>query len=200
MRTTKPNPKLEAIVEGGVSPAAPTAKPAGAGTAEIVLFADASGAVPYAGLQASPHRRNDDSGLRPAEDGESSEMMTSSCGDHEGHVSSTACPSLQLSEGCFELMHELSNLMTNVLLNAQTLEWKLPPYSHLKRPVREVARNAQRAGELMKRMQRRCDEAGRQVQAAHYPAEPAMPPLDLTHGCDSCTSEVFPKRDDRDGR
>src|ERR1700757_3968564 len=88
------------------------------------------------------------------------EAMASSCGDSEGHAGETACPSQLPGDGCSDLLHELSNLMTGVLLNAQMLEWKLPPYSHLKRPVREVARSAQRSGELMKRLLSRCGESG----------------------------------------
>jgi len=40
--------------------------------------------------------------------------------------------------------------MTLVLMNAQVVGWKLPPYSHLKRSVREIERSAQRGGELLK--------------------------------------------------
>ncbi len=58
------------------------------------------------------------------------------------------CP----DSGCADTMHELANSMTAVLINAQVLEWKLPPYSRLKRPVREIERHAQRSGELLKRL------------------------------------------------
>ncbi|HLI63103.1 MAG TPA: hypothetical protein VKV05_06865 [Terriglobales bacterium] len=40
-------------------------------------------------------------------------------------------------------------------MNAQVLEWKLPPYSHLKRSVRELERSAQRGSEMLKRLTRR---------------------------------------------
>jgi hypothetical protein len=53
---------------------------------------------------------------------------------------------------CADLVHELANTTTAVLMNAQVLAWKLPPYSHLKRPLREIERNAHRGGELMKRL------------------------------------------------
>lgn len=53
---------------------------------------------------------------------------------------------------CADLVHELANTTTAVLMNAQVLGSKLPPYSHLKRPLREIERNAQRGGELMKRL------------------------------------------------
>jgi hypothetical protein len=84
--------------------------------------------------------------------------LSSSCGDGEGHAGATACPSYFACSGCAEVLHELANVMTGVLVHAQVLGWKLPPYSHLKRPVREVERNAQRGGELVKRLMNRCTE------------------------------------------
>jgi hypothetical protein len=54
------------------------------------------------------------------------------------------------------MLHELSNVITGVLTNAQLLGWKLPPYSHLKRSVRELERGAQRSGELLRRLKERC--------------------------------------------
>jgi len=130
------------------------------------------------------------------------EVMVSSCGDREGRVSLSACPSQLPRAGCAELVHELSNLVTAVLLNAQMLEWKLPPYSHIKRPIREMARNAQRASELLRRLTGRCAGAGQGLSApvggagrdggsAHRAS------VDLTAECDPCTSSVFPKRDDK---
>jgi hypothetical protein len=85
-------------------------------------------------------------------------VMSSSCGDDEGHATQETCPSYSSCSDCAEVLHELSNVMTGVLTNAQMLGWKLPPYSHLKRPVREVERNAQRGGELLKRLINRCAE------------------------------------------
>ena len=84
--------------------------------------------------------------------------MSSSCGDGEGHAEDMACPSHFACNGCVEVLHELANVMTGVLSNAQVLGWKLPPYSHLKRSVREVERNAQRGGELLKRLINRSAE------------------------------------------
>jgi len=60
----------------------------------------------------------------------------------------------QPPQSCADTVHELANVMTAVLMNSQVLDWKLPPYSRLKRPVREIERNAQRGGELLKRLQR----------------------------------------------
>jgi len=57
-----------------------------------------------------------------------------------------------LGGDCADLLHELANTTTVVLMNAQVLGWKLPPYSRLKRSVREIERNAQRAAELLKRL------------------------------------------------
>ena len=45
-------------------------------------------------------------------------------------------------------------------MNAQVLGWKLPPYSRLKRPLREIERNAQRGSELMKCLLRRLGTNG----------------------------------------
>ena len=56
--------------------------------------------------------------------------------------------------GCADTLHELANSMTAVLINAQVLEWKLPPYSRLKRPVREIALHARRSEGLLKRLLR----------------------------------------------
>jgi hypothetical protein len=83
---------------------------------------------------------------------------SSSCGDGKGCVPEMAHP-LRLQCGdCEELVHQLSNVITPILMHAQMLEWKLPPYSHLKRPVRELERNARRAGELLKAMMRRAGD------------------------------------------
>lgn len=49
-------------------------------------------------------------------------------------------------------LHELANSVTALLINTQVLDWKLPPYSHLKRPVREIERHAQRSSTLVKRL------------------------------------------------
>ena len=81
---------------------------------------------------------------------------SSSCGDSEGLADEKVCPSHFRCGDCSEMLHELSNVMTGVLTNAQLLGWKLPPYSHLKRSVREVERGAQRSGELLRRLKERC--------------------------------------------
>ena len=62
---------------------------------------------------------------------------------------------------CGELLHGLNNALASVLLNAQVMAWKLPSYSRGKRYLHEIERNAQRAGELVKRLlersQTRCE-------------------------------------------
>ena len=65
--------------------------------------------------------------------------------------------------GRSDTLHELANSMTAVLINAQVLQWKLPPYSRLKRPVREIEIHAQRSETLLKRLLRACDK--------HFPEE-----------------------------
>ncbi len=208
---------MKTIPDSGLSAAAPLLPQTMAATPPApiaVLAADAT---------LASYLPGDDCGSDPVEFPGPCEAMASSCGDSEGHVSGMACPSQLPLEGCADLLHELSNLITGVLLNAQMLEWKLPPYSHLKRPVREVARNAQRGSELMKRLQRRCADAGQRAQASgesqaagaghgtklSWPGtgpastaddgvEGALPQqvFDLTRSCDPRTGDVFPKRDD----
>ena len=150
--------------------------------------------------------------LKPSEGGRQREAMGSSCGDSKGRVPEMARPLRLQCCDCEELLHELSNVITGVLMNAQVLEWKLPPYSHLKRSVREVERNAQRGGELLKRLMRRLarveaksGSAGagdEEIEAAptcvpgDVPRKAAAAGLDLTGDCDPRTSGVFPKRDD----
>src|SRR5271165_4132518 len=155
---------------------------------EVVIVAEAAPELSYSSMAVPAHHPANDYGVSMSDSSGPSEAKSSSCGDREGRVSDMARP-LPGAEGPPELLHELSNLMTTVLLNAQMLEWKLPPYSHLKRPVHEVARNAQRAAELMRRLQQRWSEAEGPAQSD-----------DLTQSCDQCTSKTFPKRDDRDGR
>src|SRR5271165_3914399 len=60
------------------------------------------------------------------------------------------------SAGCVytDTLHELANSLTAVLINIQILEWKLPPYSRLKRPVREIELHARRSEALFKRLLR----------------------------------------------
>src|SRR5271157_5338748 len=56
--------------------------------------------------------------------------------------------------GCADTLHALANCLTAVLINTQVLEWKLPPYSRLKRPVREIELHARRSEALLKRLLR----------------------------------------------
>jgi hypothetical protein len=55
-------------------------------------------------------------------------------------------------DGCAEILHGLNNVLASMLLNAQVLEWKLPSYSRSRRYLHEIERNAQRGGELVKRL------------------------------------------------
>src|SRR5271169_5961181 len=55
---------------------------------------------------------------------------------------------------CADTLHELANSLTAVLINTQVLEWKLPPYSRLKRPVREIEMHARRSEALLKHLLR----------------------------------------------
>lgn len=67
---------------------------------------------------------------------------------------------------CAEILHGLSNVLTSTLLNAQMMEWKLPRYSRTKRYLHEIERNAQRGGELVKRLLGRW-QAGCQVNESY---------------------------------
>ena len=91
--------------------------------------------------------------LRVPCDDEASEMSSAGQGREERNRGNPRS-SRALNE-CADLVHELANTTTAVLMNAQVLGWKLPPYSRLKRPLREIERNAQRAGELLKRLSQR---------------------------------------------
>ena len=94
----------------------------------------------------------------PNRDDQLCEAIASSCGDGKGRVAETARP-LRLQCGdCDELLHQLSNVITPILVHAQMLEWKLPPYSHLKRAVRQLERNARRGSELVKALTRRASD------------------------------------------
>ena len=87
-------------------------------------------------------------------DDETSQMSSAEQGREECDAGNPRS-SRAFSGDCADLVHELANTTTAVLMNAQVLGWKLPPYSRLKRPLREIERNAQRGGELMKRLLRR---------------------------------------------
>lgn len=67
---------------------------------------------------------------------------------------------------CGELLHVLNNALASVLLNAQVMAWKLPSYSRGKRYLHEIERNAQRAGELVKRLLERSQNC---CQIGHRP-------------------------------
>lgn len=95
----------------------------------------------------------------PKLDDGQSEATASSCGDGKGRVPETARPLRLQCRDCEELLHQLSNVITPILMHAQMLEWKLPPYSHLKRSVRELERNARRGSELVKALMRRVGDA-----------------------------------------
>ena len=58
---------------------------------------------------------------------------------------------------CAEILHGLNNALAGMLLNAQVMEWKLPSYSRSRRYLHEIERNAQRGGELVKRLLERLE-------------------------------------------
>ena len=105
--------------------------------------------------------------------GDASEAMAPGNGgerEARGPRSSHAGPALG------DTMHALANAVTAVLMNTQVLDWKLPPYSRLKRPVREIERHAQRGGALLKRLLLQFEATGEigidlcpQVSSLHGP-------------------------------
>jgi hypothetical protein len=103
--------------------------------------------------------------------GDSSVAMAPGNGDGE-ESGARSSRSSHAGQAFTDTLHELANAMTAVLVNAQVLEWKLPPYSRLKRPVREVERHAQRGGALLKRLLHQFEEEeGREV----HRQVPALP-------------------------
>jgi hypothetical protein len=64
-------------------------------------------------------------------------------------------------DDCAEILHGLNNVLAGMLLNAQVMEWKLPSYSRSRRYLHEIERNAQRGGELVKRLLERLDAESR---------------------------------------
>src|SRR5271165_599380 len=106
-------------------------------------------------------------------DGDRSEAMAPGSGDGE-EGGAQALLSSHTSPVFTDTLHELANAVTAVLVNAQVLEWKLPPYSRLKRPAREIERHAQRGSALLKRLLRQFEaigesgsESGWQVPSGH---------------------------------
>ena len=72
-----------------------------------------------------------------------------------------ACCSSVACDDCSEILHGLNNALASMLLNAQVMEWKLPSYSRSKRYLHEIERNAQRGGELVKRLLARLESVVR---------------------------------------
>src|SRR5664279_6566944 len=61
-------------------------------------------------------------------------------------------------DDCAGILHGLNNVLASMLLNAQVMEWKLPSYSRSRRYLHEIERNAQRGGELVKRLLERLEK------------------------------------------
>jgi hypothetical protein len=117
-------------------------------------------------------------------------------------LESVPTPRMQCRD-CEELLHELSNVLTGLMMSAQVVAWKLPPYSHWKQPLREIECNAQRGGQLLQRLTghllaggnalSRDGNTGAESPPGGHRGENVHP---LTGDCDVCPSGVFPKRDD----
>jgi len=105
----------------------------------------------------------------------SDEAMAGCNGDGEENGAATSL-SLRAYPHFAGTLHELANSVTALLINTQVLDWKLPPYSHLKRSVREIERHAQRSSALVKRLLSKFEareevnlESCRQVPSLHGP-------------------------------
>ena len=103
--------------------------------------------------------------------GDASKAMYSSCGKGEESHARTRRSS-HTGSCCADTLHELANTMTAVLIHAQVLEWKLPPYSRLKRSVREIEHHAQSGSALLKRLlqQLQAKEEANQGLCGHVPS------------------------------
>jgi hypothetical protein len=88
-------------------------------------------------------------------------------------VAATGC------EECGELLHTLNNALASVLLNAQVMAWKLPSYSRGKRYLHEIERNAQRGGELVKRLLERSQAKCNMGRCTGRPGAEAAPVVGL---------------------
>ena len=82
-------------------------------------------------------------------------------GNNEFGIFKNAGLSKGACDDCAEILHGLNNVLASMLLNAQVMEWKLPSYSRSRRYLHEIERNAQRGGELVKRLLERLDAEGR---------------------------------------
>ncbi len=82
--------------------------------------------------------------------GQTSEAMALASGEGGPRSATTHRSPTADCNACALTLHELANTIAAVLMNAQVMEWRLPPYSRLKRPVREIERQAQRSSALLK--------------------------------------------------
>ena len=66
------------------------------------------------------------------------------------HTNAAASP--LACDACVQVLHDLNNAFSGVLMNAQVLDCKLPSYSRSKRYIHEIERSAQRGNALVKRL------------------------------------------------
>lgn len=62
-----------------------------------------------------------------------------------------------LSPDYIEILRDVGDVLSGVIVNALAVEWKLPAYSKSRRYIHQIERNAQRGGELVKRLLRQLD-------------------------------------------
>lgn len=100
--------------------------------------------------------------------GQGSEQMASSRGEGEECGASIPRSSHAKDCDCADMLHQLANTVNAVLLHIQVMEWKLPPYSRLKRPVREVGRHAQRSAGLLERLLRQFETREETIEELRF--------------------------------
>lgn len=93
------------------------------------------------------------------------ERGSSWCGERvEREVAASVSLPLPAEEAA--TLHDLANSLAALLVHARVLEWKLPLYSRLKRPVHEIERHAQRGGGLLQRLLQQWQSSSGQDEAS----------------------------------
>lgn len=80
-----------------------------------------------------------------------------------------------------ELLEAVNSALALILINAQALDGKLPPYSRSKRYIHEIERSAQRGGALLKRLLGRVSgevSGGEAIDLCQSRLVEAVPPVD----------------------
>ena len=79
------------------------------------------------------------------------EAMTACTPEREAYIPAQGSASRSGCSECYRLSCALSDTIAAILIHAQVLEHRLPPYSRLRRPVLEMQRQAQRGAAMLRR-------------------------------------------------